>query len=75
MKVQVCANCGLIKIAEEGCPVCLGTVFKEVELPERLRCAVCGKVRSTSSILKTWEKPPYYNDKDGTYYDGCRGWE
>lgn len=80
LKVNVCAKCGLIALAtdmatkEPVCPVCLCRKFREAELPEELTCTYCERTKRTEDILKIWKAPPFFNASDGTYYDGCRGW-
>lgn len=65
-------------VDEQGipaCPICDGTTFEEVEVPETLRCAYCKREKKLEEILRIWNKPPFFNAEEGTYYDGCRGWD
>lgn len=56
------------------CPICDGTVFEGVELPDTLKCSYCKREKPITEILAYWREPPFFNAKDGTYYDGCYGW-
>lgn len=85
MKTTVCKGCGSILNATDSrgtpsCIICHGLepesgVPVEVEFPDTVKCSVCGKERKVSEILWDYVSVPFFNADDGTYYDGCRGWD
>lgn len=81
IKILACTGCGntvKAKCQETGqymCPICNGTTFKAVSVPEKIKCIYCKRMFTIEEILKMYVDIPFYDDTTKTFYCGCRGWD